>query len=83
MGDPQMLAGDSVVLLVHASLEGAGGPSRLLYTIRPFRHSAGDAAALFGTTPRAVPPDEAEAALRASLAEILPWITGQDAPKPL
>jgi hypothetical protein len=88
--DGATLGGDSVVLLVHASAEGVAGRPLLAFTIRPFRQSAGDGAALFGTAPHAVPLDGSgmngpavEAGLRAALAEILPWIADGTDPRPL
>lgn len=80
----------AVLLLVHASVGQVGGQSLLTLTVRPYRQSAGDGAVLFGTAPRAVPFDGAgmtgptiEAALRSSLGEILPWIGGGNAPRPI
>jgi hypothetical protein len=88
--DQATLGGDSVVLLVHASAEGVAGRPLLAFTIRPFRQSAGDAAALFGTAPHAVPLDSSgmngpavEAGLRAALAEILPWVAGGSGARPI
>lgn len=88
--DAATLGGDAVVLLVHASVQAAEGRNWLIYTIRPFRRSAGDDAALFGTAPRAVALDGAGiagaqtgAALAASLGEILPWLSGGNDPRPL
>jgi hypothetical protein len=78
-GDPVFVRGDSVVLLVHASLERDGKGRMLAFTIRPHRPSGGDSEVYFGTAPRAVPLAAAAvgpavtAALRAALAELLPW----------
>jgi hypothetical protein len=79
--DQRTLGGGSVVLLVHATAEGVAGRPFLAFTIRPYRQSAEDGAALFGTAPHAVPLDgsgmngpSVDAALRASLSEILPWV---------
>jgi hypothetical protein len=79
--DAQTLAADTVVLLVHANAVRIGGQRLLAFTIRPFRSSAGDAAALFGTAPRAEPLSEGgstgkplDRALQAALADILPWV---------
>ena len=80
--DAQALAADTVVLLVQASARNIAGQNILAFTIRPFRSSAGDAAALFGTVPRVEPLNKGgvgdnslNRALQAALAEILPWVS--------
>jgi hypothetical protein len=78
-GDPALVRADSVILLVHASLERDGRGMMLAFTIRPHRPSGGDSEVYFGTAPRAVQlastaiGPAVTAALRAALAELLPW----------
>jgi hypothetical protein len=90
-GDPGLLEPRTVALLAHFSVQPAGDHSLLVFTIR--LHRAGEEAALFGASPRAVPlPPSGEltstvdAALRAALSETLPWLAPRRAgsgPKPL
>ena len=89
-GDPAFVQSDTVILLVHASIERAGSGSTIAFTMRPYRASGGEAEAYFGTAPRAVaiasPAIEAplDASLRAAVAELLPWQQEEArAPRPL
>lgn len=80
-GDPQVIASDTVVLLVHASVQ--AGPQRaplVALSIRPFRATAEQTAQLFSAPPRAATlgADGAggaalDAAIDAALFETLPW----------
>lgn len=80
-GDPQVIAQDTVTLLVHASVD--RGPNDGLLaavSIRPFRATTDQTAQLFGAPPRAAPiqPDlrnggALDAAIDAALTDILPW----------
>jgi hypothetical protein len=86
-GDPQLTAPGTVVLLVHASVERSKKGRTVAFTIRPYRASGGAAEIYFGTSPRVVAlPASAEtdgsfdAALRAALAEVLPWQQPADPP---
>lgn len=80
-GDPQVIASDTVALLVHASVQsGTEGGPLVAFSIRPFRATAEQSAQLFSAPPRAavVRPDLAastalDAAIDAALSEILPW----------
>ena len=83
-GDPAILQGRRVTLLVHAAIQANAGGSRLLFTVRPYRAGGPDADMLFGSRPRAVvldaddrPGRALDAALADSLAEILPWKSRQ------
>jgi len=78
-GDPRLIAPDTLVLLVHAAVQGDDRPEPLLIlTVRSFRATAAPSE-LFGATPRAVAmtrDDKApgiDVALTAALAETLPW----------
>lgn len=80
-GDPQVIASDTVALLVHASVQ--TGPQRaplVAFSIRPFRATAEQSAQLFSAPPRAAMleadgagGDALDAAIDAALSEILPW----------
>lgn len=78
-GDPAFIQSDTVILLVHASVERKPSASTIAFTIRPYRASGGEAEAFYGTAPRAMELASAsiepalEAALSAAIAEILPW----------
>jgi hypothetical protein len=91
-GDPALLNGGTVTLLVHASLRDAaavtpGASGRLLaFSIRPFRLSS-DNAVLFGAGPQVVllktaslEDRAADAAISAALTELLPWRATQPGP---
>ncbi|GAA0655129.1 hypothetical protein [Brevundimonas lenta] len=71
-GDPQVIDAHTVALLVHASVQ--EGPL-VAFTIRPFRATVEQTAQLFSAAPRAAPlsGDALDAAIDASLSEILPW----------
>jgi hypothetical protein len=78
-GDPRLIASDTVVLLFHANVQMNGGePLQLVFTTRIFRATAAPSE-LFGAAPRAVAlpaggsSPQLDAALKASLAETLPW----------
>lgn len=77
-GDPQVIASDTVALLVHASVQAGSGDRPLVaLSIRPFRATAEQTAQLFSAPPRAAPLTEdgreLDAAVHAALSEILPW----------
>lgn len=77
-GDPQVIASDTVALLVHASVQAGAGDSRLVaLSIRPFRATTEQTTQLFSAPPRAAALTddgrELDAAIDAALAEILPW----------
>ena len=84
-GDRAFVEADTVLLLVHASVERTAGGRTFAFTIRPHRPSGGDAEVFFGTAPRAVAAaavgigPAVEAGLDAALAEVLPW---QHRPEP-
>jgi len=77
-GDPRLIAADSLVLLVHAAVQGEGRDALLVFSARSFRATAAPSE-LFGARPRAVAmaPNARsaaiDAALTAALAETLPW----------
>jgi len=77
-GDPRLIAADTVVLLVHAAVQGEGRDALLVFTARSFRATAAPSE-LFGARPRAVVMAQGarsaaiDAALTAALAETLPW----------
>lgn len=79
MGDPALIAADSVTLLIHASVERSEQGRTVAFTIRPYRASGGEADVMFGTSPRVVQISSTaaaaalDAALREALTEILPW----------
>lgn len=82
LGDPAFVAPGTVVLLVHASIERAADGRTVAFTIRPYSAAQADQA-YFGTAPRVVTTRGAPAAdrsldtaLRAALAEVLPWQQG-------
>ena len=87
-GDPQVIASDTVALLVHASVQAGSRDNPLVaFSIRPFRATAEQTAQLFSAPPRAaaVRPDLAggdalDAAIDAALSEILPW-RAENAPR--
>jgi hypothetical protein len=78
-GDPHMVQPDTVVLLVHGSIERSGKGRTVAFTIRPYRPSGGEAEIYFGTAPQAVTLATArmdavlQDRLRAAVADILPW----------
>lgn len=77
-GDPLLVASDTIVLFVHASIEPAGRGRTLAFSIRPYR-PAGEEQVFYGTAPRALALPSGkigpalDAGLRAALAELLPW----------
>jgi hypothetical protein len=79
LGEPAILQPTTTTLIVQAAIQpNPAGQGRLLvFTIRPF--STSGEAVLHGSAPRAVAlpgsglPPTFEPALRAALAEILPW----------
>ena len=86
MGDPALLAADTVVLLVHGSIQSDSGSNLLTFSLRPFRASSDQTNILFGTPPRAVrlsPPAGIDQALEGALADILPWQQRPDGPRPI
>ena len=89
-GDPAFIQPDTVILLVHASIERGESGTTVAFTMRPYRASGGEAETFFGTAPRtariASPSIEPplEAGLRAAVAELLPWQQEEArAPRPL
>lgn len=87
IGDPSVLAADTVTLLLHASVRpGPRGGRLLAFSLRPFRVSAEQTAELFGAAPRAVMlSDDAgvDRALNEAAAELLPWRARPAAPRPI
>jgi hypothetical protein len=77
-GDPALVSPGTVTLLVHASVERAGGGRLVAFTLRPYRATEGGDIP-FGTAPRAIQLRSAsltpavDTALGEALAEILPW----------
>lgn len=92
-GDPQVIAADTVALLVHASVQAGRDDDRVAaFSIRPFRATAEQTAQLFSAPPRAAAlgrggsgGPELNAAIDAALSEALPWRTpaGPSGPQPL
>ena len=82
----ESLAPGRVTLLVHASLTEIRGQPLIALSVRPFRN-ASDAGQFFGAPPRVVAADDdaaLDAAIRAILAETLPWqAANQHGSKPL
>ena len=81
-GDPAVLDPAIVTLIVHASVRADGDGRLLALHVRPFRAGGVDKAILFGAAPRAVRlpqsganAPELDAALAATLAETLPWLS--------
>lgn len=79
-GDPAVIEPDTLTLLVHGSIQPDEDGRLLVLDIRPFRAAREQSALLFGPPPRAVRLSDsgrlgetADGALRAALAEILPW----------
>jgi hypothetical protein len=79
LGDPEFVSPGTIVLLVHASVERAANGRTIAFTIRPYSAARTDEI-YFGTAPRVVTTRAAPAAdgqldgaLRAALAEVLPW----------
>ncbi len=82
-GDPQVVAPNHLTLLVHGALDGDG---TLALTIRPYRPSVAGSDVLFGARPRMAnfnDASEVEAAISASLDEILPWRATGSGVRPL
>lgn len=89
-GDPAVLAPRAVTLLVHASLQPAAKGRLVAFAIRPYRVSADQNSVLFGAAPRAatIPASAAgspalDAALGASLSEIVPWLARPQGARPI
>ena len=89
-GDPAVLAPASVTLLIHGSVHTDSGERLLAFHLRPYRASADDSGLLFGAAPRAVRLQAGDAdrraleeALRAALAETLPWLARPAGPRPI
>ncbi|PSJ36315.1 hypothetical protein C7I55_26870 [Sphingomonas deserti] len=71
----EALAQGRVTLLVHATLTEVRGQPLIALSVRPFRN-ASDAGQFFGAAPQVVAADDnaaLDAAIRAILAETLPW----------
>ena len=89
LGDPSVLAPDSLTLLIHVSVR-PEGPGRLAaLSVRPFRN-AGQAPLLFAAAPRAAllaasgsTADALAGDLRTALAETLPWLAVPTGPRPM
>lgn len=84
LGDPAVLAPDSVTLLVQASAQ----RGLLAFSIRPYRNN--DAPMLFAAAPRAVPLAASagrakilDAELGAALSETLPWLSRPAGARPI
>ncbi len=77
-GDPALIRGDTVVLLVHASVEQVADGRMIAFAIRPYRPSGGDAEVYFGAAPRALVTRGAltspalDTQILAAVSEILP-----------
>lgn len=89
-GDPAVLDPGGVSLLVHASVATEGDERVLAFTVRPYRAGRSDTDILFGAAPRVVrlPQSGAgspalDAALRAALAETLPWLERRRTARPI
>ena len=92
-GDPQVIASDTVALLVHASVQAGPQSTPLVaFSIRPFRATAEQTAQLFSAPPRAatlgadgVGDTALDAAIDAALSETLPWRADEasSGPQPL
>lgn len=89
LGDPKVLATDSLTLLIHVSVRSAPGGRLAALSVRPFRN-ADDAPMLFAAAPRAalLPPAAAPADalsddLRIALGETLPWLSGPPTARPI
>ena len=87
-GDPAVLRPQTVTLLVHASVQDDSPSPLLAFTIRPFRNASDPM--LFAAAPRAVAlgggrgsEARVESALRAALAETLPWLAAPAGPRPI
>ncbi len=87
IGDPAVLAGDAVTLLVHASVSQHGQDRLLAFSVRPYRLSD-QADVLFGAVPRVarlsssgIPDAALDAALAAALSETVPWLTRPQGPQ--
>ncbi|WP_447932445.1 hypothetical protein [Sphingopyxis fribergensis] len=81
LGDPEVLKPDTVTMLVHVAITGNGADRLAALTVRPFRNAPNNGDQLFGAAPRAVRAGESDRtaiaaiapALRAALADALPW----------
>lgn len=89
LGDPRVLATDSLTLLIHVSVRSAPSGRLAALSVRPFRN-ANDAPMLFAAAPRAalLPPSAAPADalsgdLRIALGETLPWLSGPPTARPI
>ena len=77
-GDPAFIRSDTVLLLVHASVERAAAGHTIAFVIRPFRPSGGDAEVYFGAAPKALLAQAGlsgpalDTQIRDALSEILP-----------
>ena len=88
--DPDMLAPESLTLMIHVSVEAAEGGRLAALSVRPFRNTGSDGALLFAAAPRAafLPASRDEAAaldrpLTAALSETLPWRARRAEPRPV
>lgn len=88
-GDRAFISPDTVVLLVHASVERSPRGRTVAFAIRPYRPSGGEAEVYFGAAPRAVAVPSGtlspalDSGLRAALSELLPWQQQSSFAKPL
>lgn len=76
-GDPAIMQPDSLTLLVHVSISGAGGDRLAALAVRPWRNDPASGM-LFAAAPRAArvgsdPLAALEPALRAAIIETIPW----------
>ena len=84
IGDPALLAADTVTLLVHGTIQSDNGGKLLAFSVRPFRASSEQTSLLYGAAPRAVrltPAAAIDPALQAALGDILPWQKRPDGPR--
>lgn len=81
LGDPAVLSGDSVTLLVHASVTHRQGDRLIALSVRAHRTSSAGAELLFGAPPRAAllsssgtGGPELNSVIAEVLSESLPWL---------
>lgn len=84
LGDPRLLQGDALTLLVHASIADTPAGPIAAVSVRPYRHMEENSGLLFAAAPRAAPLADRDhitrnspldRALRAAMADTLPWGT--------
>jgi hypothetical protein len=89
IGDPAVMAGNAVTLLVHASVTKQGQDRLLAFSVRPYR-SSDQGVVLFGAVPQVaeIPSSAAggaalDAALARALSETLPWAARSQSTQPI